>query len=195
MEINTLHLMEKHSTHELNKKKGDDHMGNNVLSCIIGVIIVILVLAGIGFLTSDNSDDENKIKVNATDTDFFYYYGPDTPAGKTHTYGIGVNGTMYYMTDTTAELLSQNDNRLSLIMMYDLNKYDGKYSPDAKSYGTSGINYVWVKNKSKDMSQFTFPNSQNFTFTYYENRTVGLNDQAYVIDKVYYPNGTEITSK
>lgn len=174
--------------------------GNNTW---LGVCcILIIIIAGIAFITgifSDNKsiDDSDLPKLNTTNVDSFFYYGEDTPAGKSgYTYAIVVDGKPYYMGDNKAELLAHNGERGMIeVINYDLQKYEGRFTPSQYIVGRSGIHAVYDTTREHDNTMFEFEKMGNYMFSYRDGQEVGLNKNASVVVKLYYLNGTEITEE
>ena len=174
--------------------------GNN--KWIGACCVLILIIAGVAFLsgggsdTNKNSDSFPRLNATSENGAHFYYYGEDTPAGKSgYTYAVVINGTPYYMDDKNAELLAQSDNSMLAVMKYDLNKYDSRYSPKNYVIGSSGVNFVYEGKSSSDTTMFEYKLMKDFQFSYRENVTIGENKNAHMVEHVYDLNGSEIKKK
>lgn len=157
---------------------------------IIAAILIILLII-IGSMTGGTNNNNTTTKINATTTDNFTYYGPDTLAGKTDTYAIEVNNTVYYIGQDTDSKLAEYSTNFASIYNWDLKKYDA--TPDAVIVRPGKLvpSLVYTKGED-DLSEFTFGNDKNFSFEYKTGETVGANKNASVITHLYYPNGTEM---
>lgn len=141
---------------------------------ILGIILLIGILAvSIGVVSADDGSGQ------ATTTDKFTYYGLDTPAGQDYTYSIEVDGNVYYFDDSIASEIDSNN--LNQVIKWDLSKY-GSSEPDAQ-IKTGLFTFDVYDQPNEDYSQFSFDCDKIFTFTYHTG-TVGMNDNAKIIDSV-----------
>lgn len=124
------------------------------------IILISLLLV---FSISTVSASE---KISATPSEYFTYYGVDTPAGQTHSFGIEVDSKVYYISDSIASKLASISSNFREV-----------YAETSSSY------YEGMAD---------FKNDEYFDFEYISGQQVGFNDNAKVITKVYYPNGEEI---
>ena len=105
-------------------------------------------------------------KISATPNDYFGFFGYDQPAAQTHSFSIEVDSNVYYIDDYTAAKLAT-------------------YSPNFREV------YNEVNGKSIG-GMYEFENDEYFDFEYISGKQVGLNSNAKVITKIYYPNRKEI---
>jgi len=125
------------------------------------------------------------------DNDIIAYYGLDTPAGTSgYTYAISTEEGVFYMSDEQADILGKRDFNLHRLIQYDLSKYSDSFTPDAVSFGSGGLNYYYTFDHSKDTDMFQIENSQEFAFEYKDGQTVGYNNNAKVITKLYNMDGS-----
>lgn len=152
--------------------------------------LVILVSVLLLFTLSSVSASE---KITATSSDHFGYYGPDTPAGKTHSFSVEVDSNVYYISDSLANKLAAYSSSFRRVYEYDLDKYSNKYKPDAVSFGSNGVNAYYQLNNNQDTEMFEFQNDKTFEFEYSTGNTVGYNKNAKIITKIYNYDGKELT--
>lgn len=109
------------------------------------------------------------------------FYGDNLPAGKddANFAVVDENDTVYYMSMSLAEKIGKIDPN-TLKVYYYLSKHS-HILPD-----------VTGEHRDCDYANFQYKRGADFMFTYY-NDTVGVNENAHVINHVYYPNGTEIS--
>lgn len=132
-------------------------------------------------------------RMYADGNDIIAYYGLDTPAGTSgYSYAISTEDGVFYMSDEQANLLAKHDYGLRQLIEYDLSKYSGSFMPDAVSFGSNGINYLYTIDHSRDTDMFELQNTQNFAFEYKSGQRVGYNYDANVITKLYNPDGSEM---
>ena len=123
------------------------------------VLISLLLLLSI---SSVNASE----KISATPNEYFTFYGVDTPAGQTHSFGIEVDSKVYYISDSIASKLASF---------------------------SSNFGEAYHQTYGQNLEGMTdFKNDEYFDFEYISGQQVGFNSNANIITKVYYPDGKEI---
>lgn len=147
-------------------------MNKKIYTILLISIVALLSLssASAWWIFGDNEEVKT---INFTGNETMTMYGTDTPAGKHSMNPLGIvseEGDVYYMDMATFEDLCA-------------------YSPEVKDW----YNY-WLGKDPQGTYEFEL-DDKPFTAEYKTNQTVGLNENANVITKIYYPNGTEIDYK
>ncbi|WP_323735856.1 hypothetical protein PXD04_08175 [Methanosphaera sp. ISO3-F5] len=124
----------------------------------------LIILISILLLVTISSVNASE-KISATPNNYIYYYGYDQPAAETHSFAIEIDSTVYYISDSVARDLAS-------------------YSPNFREA------YAEVQGKSVP-GIHEMKNDVNFDFEYMTG-TVGLNNNAKIITKLYDSNGKEI---
>lgn len=126
---------------------------------------IIIILMSILLLFSISTVNASE-KISATPNDYFAYYGYDQPAAQTHSFAIEVDSKVYYIDDYIARKLASYSNNFNKIY--------------------SQVNGQYIEGCHE------FDNDKSFDFEYVSGQQVGYNNNAKVITKIYYPDGTEI---
>lgn len=166
---------------------------------IILVILVFLLIIGSVSNTSNNNttdDSPNSPKINASGENMTFF-GMNTPIGEEgYQYAtFDENDTIYYMTYDQAELVAKLDPNTREVYNWDLEQTGNEGVQYAgTTVGSSGINHILsYQPREHETVQFQYPRGGDFVFTAHQKEVLG-NENAMVIDKLFYPNGTEITS-
>lgn len=169
-----------------------------VVGCCCLAIVVLIV---IGAISPDNNnstvnDTVDAVKINASGENMTFF-GMDTPIGNEGYQYLTYDedGNLYYMDYMQGELVAKCDPNTRLVYLWDLKQTSNEgYQYQGSTIGSNGINHILAyQPREHESVQFEYPRGGNFTFTY-KNKTVLNNKNARVVDKLYYPNGTEITS-
>lgn len=159
----------------------------------MGLTLIFIVGAGsvsAGWFGDDSTGEE----LSATTDYNFTYFGSENPAPKDgYDFAIQTDDGVFYIDNSLASKLSEYSSNFGIIYNAALTE---EYENNKPEYEGS-VGYIYpikvynTNNEGTGAVTFDFPNDKNFTFEY-KIGTVGANDQAKIMTKIYDDTGTEL---
>lgn len=166
------------------KKPIDMEKRRKTNKIILSVFFILLFLILIFSFTVGPSEDRMVSAAGENIT----FCGADTPIG-TDNFNFLVydeNGTQYYMHFNDGCLVAKVDINTAEVAEWYLKERGSEAYEFKKAYS----DLISEPDIDPDKAQFSYERDGNFKFTYREGEVLGQKQR--IVDKVYYPNGTEI---